>query len=178
MTASVSYLRGMDDRSANLVVALVVALADELDASNVRAAGQQAVGAAALATVHSVPGARVDGLARVLGLTGSGAVRLVDRLVGAGLLERRRDASDQRAVALHLTPAGTTAAEAIVRQRREAVERALAPLSDDQRRVLAECAEPVLAHLAGERTRADRICRFCDYAACPQPDCPVEGSVP
>lgn len=168
----------MDDRSATILSALVVALADELDRAAPPGAGPTPAQAAALATVLSVPGIRVDALAGVLGLTGSGAVRLVDRLVASGLVERRRHAGDQRAVTLWLTGPGGEVARDVVARRRAVVDRALAPLTEDQRRALVACAEPVLARLAGERARADRICRFCEYTACPQADCPVEVSVP
>ncbi len=168
----------MDDRTANLVAALVVALSDELEAGGTHVAGQSAVGTAALATLLSAPGARVDALGRVLGLTGSGTVRLVDRLVAAELVERRRDISDQRGVSLWLTDQGRAAATHVVTRRREVVARALAPLSDAQRVVVAEAVEPVLAQLVKDRSHADRVCRFCDYSVCPQADCPVERSVP
>ncbi|MFI9455843.1 MarR family winged helix-turn-helix transcriptional regulator [Amycolatopsis sp. NPDC052450] len=167
----------MDDRTANLFAALVVALSDELDAGSTRVAGQSAVGAAALATLLSAPGARVDALGRVIGLTGSGTVRLVDRLVAANLVERRRDTTDQRAVSLWLTAQGRVAATDVVTRRREVVARVLAPLSDAQRAVVAEAVEPVLAHLVKDRSRADRVCRFCDYSVCPPADCPVENAV-
>ncbi|MBB5851266.1 MarR family winged helix-turn-helix transcriptional regulator [Amycolatopsis umgeniensis] len=168
----------MDDRTANLFAALVVALSDELEAGNTHVAGQSAVGTAALATLLSAPGARVDALGRVIGLTGSGTVRLVDRLVAAELVERRRDTTDQRAVSLWLTEQGRAAATDVVKRRREVVARVLAPLSDSQRAVVSEAVEPVLAHLVKDRSRADRVCRFCDYSVCPPADCPVERSVP
>jgi hypothetical protein len=76
-----------------------------------------------------------------------------------------------------LTEAGATAATAIVAERREVLRRALEPLTDAQRHALAAITEPVLAGLASDRERADRICRLCDYLACQQDRCPVEGAV-
>ncbi|WP_232664265.1 MarR family winged helix-turn-helix transcriptional regulator [Pseudonocardia sp. TRM90224] len=166
----------MDDRSANLVAAMVVALADALEDATRRAGVHGPSGAAALATIHYVPGCRVDELSKVLGITGSGGVRLVDRLVAAGLVERR-PGLDKRSVALWLTGDGSTAAERVVAERREVLRAALAPLDEEEQRALAAVAEPVLTALATDRARADRICRFCDYAACPQDRCPVEVGV-
>ncbi len=166
----------MNDRSANLISALVVALADELDEVTRRAGVHGATGASALATILAVPGEHVDELSRVLGITGSGTVRLVDRLVADGLVERR-PGRDRRSVSLWLTERGTQVAKDIVAERRMILRRALEPLSEAQRRALAAAAEPVLAHLAVDRGRADRICRLCDYAACPQERCPVERAV-
>lgn len=166
----------MNDRSANLVTALVVALADALDEATRHAGAHGTTGASALATVHYNPGARIDELSPVLGITGSGTVRLVDRLAADGLIERR-PGRDRRSVSLWLTEAGSAVAEAIVTQRRAVLRRALGSLTDAQRHALASIAEPALAALAVDRERADRICRLCDYLACPQDRCPVEMAV-
>ncbi|MFI0369958.1 MarR family winged helix-turn-helix transcriptional regulator [Actinomadura sp. 1N219] len=166
----------MDDRSANLLSALVVALADELEDVTRQSGAHGTSGASALTTILFVPGERIEDLSKVLGITGSGTVRLVDRLVADGLVERR-PGRDKRSVSLWLTERGQELAEAIVAERRAVLRRVLEPLTESQRRVLAEVAEPMLAGLAGDRYRADRICRLCDYHACPQDLCPVERSV-
>ncbi|MFI6394175.1 MarR family winged helix-turn-helix transcriptional regulator [Nonomuraea sp. NPDC050540] len=166
----------MDDRSANLVSALVVGLADELDEATRRVTAQGATGASALATILAVPGEHIDELSRVLGITGSGTVRLVDRLAAEGLVERR-PGRDRRSVSLWLTERGAEMATAIVAGRRAVLRRALETLTDEQARQLTGLVEQVLATLAVSRERADRICRLCDYVACPQDDCPVERSV-
>jgi MarR family transcriptional regulator, negative regulator of the multidrug operon emrRAB len=166
----------MDDRSANLITALVVGLADALDETTRGAGGHGATGAAALTTILFNPGERIDQLSRVLGITGSGTVRLVDRLAADGLVERGRG-RDRRSVALWLTAAGGALAQQIVTERRAVLRRALEPLSREQAAGLAAIAEPVLAAMAVDRDRADRICRLCDYVACPQDRCPVEEAI-
>lgn len=57
-------------------------------------------------------GASIGELAQTLDLAASAMTGLADRLVRAGLLERRRDAEDGRAVRLHLTAAGRSALKA------------------------------------------------------------------
>jgi MarR family transcriptional regulator, negative regulator of the multidrug operon emrRAB len=166
----------MDDRSANLISAFVLGLADALDETTKAAGAHGATGASALATILFNPGERIDQLSPVLGITGSGTVRLVDRLVADGLVERR-PGRDRRSVALALTPAGEAVARRVVAARREVLRHALQPLGDEVTRVLAEAAERALTGLAVDRWRADRICRLCDYAACPQDRCPVETAV-
>ena len=69
-------------------------------------------------------GEPIDALRETLGLTHSGAVRLVDRLEAAGLAERR-PGPDGRSVAVALTPVGHAAAEAVRIAREEALEQAL-----------------------------------------------------
>src|SRR3954469_12000989 len=82
---------------------------------------------AALIALHTfLGGTTVDGLSRVLALTHSGTVRLVDRLEGAGLLERRRG-PDARTRAVVLTPAGHRAAEGLQREREGALAALMAP---------------------------------------------------
>jgi len=57
-----------------------------------------------LARLGPLPAAR---LAEEIGIDRSGASRYADRLQAAGLLGRRPDPQDRRAVLLYLTPAGT-----------------------------------------------------------------------
>ncbi len=58
------------------------------------------------ALANYADGRSIDALRRAVGLTHSAAVRLVDRLVELGLVERRGIATDRRVAAIHLTPAG------------------------------------------------------------------------
>src|SRR3954469_13178902 len=84
--------------------ALVLAVGDRVRESIEAVAGQGAAGPAALAARDGLAGGgSIDSLRRILGITHSGAVRLVDRLAAAGLVERRIGA-DARAVSIHLTP--------------------------------------------------------------------------
>jgi DNA-binding MarR family transcriptional regulator len=81
------------------------------------------------------------------------ATSLVDRLVAAGLVERRGDPGDRRVVRVVLTPRGETLMERLRTIRRAAVRGVLDELSDEEiDRVLA--ALPALARLAGLREPA------------------------
>jgi DNA-binding MarR family transcriptional regulator len=81
------------------------------------------------------------------------ATSLVDRLVSAGLVERRGDPGDRRVVRVVLTPRGETLMDQLRTIRRAAVRAVLDELSDDEvERVLA--ALPALARLAGLRQPA------------------------
>src|SRR6478752_6766495 len=78
------------------------------------AAAQAESGATALsALVHVLPpDPSIDLLRQVLGLTHSGTVRLVDRLVAAGHV-RRGPGPDGRTTTVRLTPAGRRAARSV-----------------------------------------------------------------
>jgi DNA-binding MarR family transcriptional regulator len=88
-------------------------------------------------------------LGKKLGLDSSGLVSVIDDLERDGLVERRRDTSDRRRYAIHLTRAG----RAKLSRAREAVkvraDKLLSPLSEDERETLHDLLERVAA--AGER---------------------------
>jgi DNA-binding MarR family transcriptional regulator len=162
------------EREANVVGALALAIADRMQEAATRAGGQGVSGPAALVALHGMAaGTTIDGLRRIVGLTHSGAVRLVDRLAGAGLVERRA-AADQRSVALRLTPAGRRAARRVLDQRAAAIESALAGLPDPDRAALARIASRLLPSLGDERL----VCRLCDVEACGRAshDCPMQAA--
>jgi DNA-binding MarR family transcriptional regulator len=81
------------------------------------------------------------------------ATSLVDRLVAAGLVERRGDPSDRRVVRVAATARGRELVERLRRVRRAAIGRLLDELGDDEiERILT--AMPALARLAGVRQPA------------------------
>ena len=81
------------------------------------------------------------------------ATSLVDRLVTAGLVERRGDPNDRRVVRVVVTPRGARLVQELRAVRGAAIRRLLDELGDEEvDRVLA--AMPALARLAGMRQPA------------------------
>lgn len=163
---------------ANLLGALVLVVADRVTDAVGEAAGQSVTAGAALsALLHFLDRPSIDLLRRVLGLTPSGAVRLVDRLAEAGYVTRG-PGSDGRSRTVTLTAEGRAAAERVSRARAEVLESVLAPLPAADRARLAE----LLGQLAGGLVRgpgATRwICRLCDTTACGREEghCPVTNA--
>jgi DNA-binding MarR family transcriptional regulator len=179
MTAS-----GPDDRRlTNIVGAFALALDDRVREATEAAAGHSAAGPAALVGLSEFLGhGSMDQLRRAVGLTPSGAVRLVDRLAQDGYVERG-PGSDARSVALALTTAGRAAARRVRSARAAAIDGALADLSEDERRSLTSITGKMLATITRQRL-ADRergeppsggwLCRLCDFDACGRRD----GSCP
>jgi DNA-binding transcriptional ArsR family regulator len=92
------------DRTGNLLGALSLAVTDRASVAVGDAAGQSESAAVALSALHHfLEDPSVDLLRRVLGLTPSGAVRLLDRLEDAGYI-RRRPGQDGRSVAIRFGP--------------------------------------------------------------------------
>ena len=106
------------DRGANRLGALALRLADRIEQA-VTAEGVRSLSAAtALSAIERffVDEPSIDELRRVLGLTSSGAVRLVDGLETDGLVTRRRG-DDGRVSLVALTAKGRRAADAVVTTR-------------------------------------------------------------
>jgi MarR family transcriptional regulator, negative regulator of the multidrug operon emrRAB len=149
---------------SNVLGAFGLVLADRLEAVTDRAGGASA--AAALASLYGTrAGVRIDSLATIAGISHSGAVRLVDRLVANGLVERRSGA-DQRSAALYLTPAGRRTARRILAERQAAMHSLLTSLTVDQQARLTEIAAELLALLGSSPEAEGRLCRLCDLDAC------------
>jgi DNA-binding MarR family transcriptional regulator len=102
-----------------------------------------------------------------LGLSQPACVRLVDRLVDAGILSRRRRAGDRR-VWLRLTAKGRRAASQLLAYERDPVEAALrdAVADPDELARFVTVLDRVATVLLGDATDPARFCRACDVAAC------------
>ena len=158
---------------ANALGALALEVARRVQTAGEAASPHGASVPAALAALHGLTGGQsIDALRRVVGLTHSGAVRLVDRLAAAGLVERRVGV-DGRAVALQLTPEGRRSARRVLARRGAALEGVLAPLTATERRTLAALHERLLANLIDGQEERRRVCRLCDVEACGR-NCPTK----
>jgi len=162
-------------RDINVFGALALLVADEI----LRAASAQApeVGpaASALALLCHEPGLSIRTLAAGVALSHAGAVRLVDRLVAEGLVERRGHESDGRTRLLHLTAAGKVASMAVLQARTTALTRALDVLSDYEVAMLGALSGRMLRSLLSNEEHAYRVCRLCDYSSCDS--CPVDDEL-
>jgi MarR family transcriptional regulator, negative regulator of the multidrug operon emrRAB len=162
-------------RGANLLGAVSLAVTDRVRTAAERGAAQGGSAPAALISLAGyLDGSPIDAVRSPLRLTHSATVRLVDRLVAAGLA-RRREGRDRRSVAVELTPAGHGAAAEAVKARAVALEEALADLDPDERAELARLHAKVLGTLTDGRATAGHICRLCDSHACGHEEgrCPV-----
>ena len=158
-----------DPNIANLLGALATLIEDGVEAAVALEPGELPK-RTALALIAKYPGCSIEELRGPLALSHSGCVRLVDRAVDAGLVERR-PSEDGRAVALHLTRRGRTANDATVECREKVLQRALGVLSEDERDQLGAIATKLLDSVVAPQA-AMRTCRFCDYDACVT--CPMQ----
>lgn len=165
-----------DRGEANVVGALALALADRLNEAAQSASGLAGAAPAALVSLHEFAGGRpIEVLAGALRVSHSRAVRVVDQLEAAGLVERRRAPHDGRAVLVTLTARGRRDARRVLAARGELLETVLGELSGAQREALAGLAGKALENIVGGRRDARAICRLCDAHACGHAEgrCPV-----
>lgn len=162
----------MYSRTANLLGALGLALADAQTSQLAASSGLAPTDAAALNAVGTAAGISIGAVRVALGVTHPGTVRTIDRLVAAGLVERRAGV-DGRTVSLHLTAAGEQTWQRQTDTRIGWLERTVAELPDAERADVERVVSSILAAVTGDADSAERICRLCDERRCPQDRCPV-----
>ncbi len=170
-------------RLENLLASLSLNLAEEARSAMERAAGVSGAAALALLALEEFLGdAHVGRLAGVLGLTHSGAVRLVSQLEGDGLAERRTGA-DRRRVEVRLTEQGRLRARDAREARDAVVHQTTSGLTADEATALEALLDKLVrarVEVRVERRRAGESgawwCRTCDFAACGRPEgrCPAQ----
>jgi DNA-binding MarR family transcriptional regulator len=90
-----------------------------------------------LLALASAGGTRMSSLAEQLGVTNRAITGLVDALEREGVVARRADPADRRAIRLELTDAGVALVAKIERLQHQVSEQIFAPLSQPQRNQLA-----------------------------------------
>jgi len=178
--------RSHDPHLINVLGALALAVADSIRDATEAATGMSGAAPAALVALHQfLSGRPTEDLAQAMGLTHSGAVRLVDRLVDAGLVARR-PGRDGRSGAIVLTTAGRAVSHQISDARAVAIGAALEGLADNDRRSLLTLAETLVATVTTQRLEARQrgdetaawLCRVCDFASCGRSEgkCPAANA--
>ena len=160
----------MENGIANLLGALSLAVMDRIEHGAREVVGRGGETPAALIVIGYGQGMTNDKLRRILGLSHSGTVRLVDRLVSDRLVERRAG-KDGREVALHLTATGSASRNELLASRISAVTSLLDVLSAAERKQLATLIRELLARQDTSEMDRFTICRMCDDSVCT--NCPL-----
>ena len=169
------YFFGMKCYKAeNIVGAMALTLSDIL-LKGARHEVPASISAAGLTLIGHVPGISIQELSKGLSLSHPGSVRLVDRMVEGGLVERGRSETDARTVALSLTAEGKRREQMVLASRRDVLESALSSLSYEEQQALALISQKLITAILKDEEHALKICRLCDSEACP--DCPVDAEL-
>jgi MarR family transcriptional repressor of emrRAB len=167
------------DRLAQLLGVLSLGASDRVRSSVDASLGRAGAHAAALVHLNAYPGDSVQALADVLSVSEPGTVKVVNRLAGAGLLERRQG-PDRRTRSLYLTAKGRAAAARVLADRGSQLGDVLRVLDRDERKRLEPLLEKLVGALADDRPGALTVCRLCDRASCCRAParCPLEHTTP
>lgn len=163
----------MIDYTANLlgVVGLAVSARIEESASNIlKHAGETP---AAVIVIGYGLGPSNEQLRSILGLSHPGCVRLVNRLVADGVVERR-NGRDKRTISLHLTEQGKRLREELLQGRLESLRLLLTPLTEGDQKRLAALLHKLLASMETTDLQRRNLCRLCDDRACI--NCPIPAN--
>ncbi len=163
----------MIDRTANLLGVVGLAVADRIEETAREILSHSGETPAALVVIGYGMGPSNDQLRRILELSHPGTVRLVDRLVADGLVERRQG-QDKRAVALFLTDAGYSLREELLKGRLAVIRPFLATLSDAEQDAFATLLHKMLSSLETTDQERCTLCRLCDDRVCR--DCPIPAN--
>jgi DNA-binding MarR family transcriptional regulator len=169
-------LRSRDDieHDANLFGALALVVADRVSDALRTTVEPESAAAALSALNHFLDRPTIDLLGRVLGLTSSGTVRLVDKLEAANYV-RRGAGQDKRSTSISLTSEGRLLAERVSSARADVLRGALQALSQEDRDALETISSRLLVALMRPPGATRWMCRLCDTEACGRPRglCPV-----
>ncbi len=157
-------------RTSNLLGVVGLAVADRIESATREILKHSGETPAALVVIGYGLGPSNDELRRILGLSHSGTVRLVDRLVADGLVERR-PGSDARTVALYVSKRGKVLRDKILKGRLAAISPLLEPLSAEEEKTLAELLHKLLSSMETTDLQRRTLCRLCDDRVCT--DCPI-----
>lgn len=171
-----------DERTANLLGALALNVADLILAEVRAAAGTSASASSALVVLTATPGLPVTELGRRTGLSQPAAARMVDSLESHGLVARRPGTG--RSIAVHPTAAGRRAARRLLSRRGGVLGELLGDLGEAEQATLADLLSTMLRSVHGRLGRRppvatgrvdELVCRMCDRPACTRDGatCPV-----
>ncbi len=164
-----------DARLVNLLGAAALGLGDAIGTDAAVAAGLDTTTATALITLLDLArGGSIRSVSRLIGISHSGTVRLVNRMVDDGLITRR-PGQDGRTLAVTLTRRGRSLAHRLRTDRAAAIGAALDGLSAEQREQLASICVVMVGNLVTARLSArgearepagGALCRLCDPTIC------------
>jgi DNA-binding MarR family transcriptional regulator len=160
----------MIDRTANLLGVVGLLVADRIEETARGILSHAGETPAAVVVIGYGLGPSNEQLRRILGLSHPGSVRLIDRLVADGLVERR-EGRDKRAIALYLTQRGEALREELLNGRLAVIRPLLLPLTGEEQETLAALLHKLLSSMETTDLQRCTLCRLCDDRACT--NCPI-----
>ena len=162
---------------SNLVGAFATSVASGIE-QRISELGARSLSAeVALVAIYNHPDETIDVLSKVLAITHSGVVRLINTLELEGLVERLKSIRDGRAVVLRVTQSGRERVKVILKARESATTKFLDNFDSEQKKNLLVLLEIAMGKVTDDQLQARRVCRLCNEGVCRQQGCPVELAV-
>jgi DNA-binding MarR family transcriptional regulator len=161
---------------ANVLGALALVVTDQSAAAMTAGTDLSASAASAISALGEfLDRPTLDELRKVVGLTPSGVVRLVDRLAAADLISRGPGA-DGRSRAIVLTERGRAVASELKSARLASLQGLLEGLTATEQDTLHTLLGRVMGAVVEQKSGGAWICRQCDLAACHRAagECPAQ----
>lgn len=165
-----TYDQCMTDQTANLLGALGLAVSDRILETARTILNHSGETPAALVVIGYGQGPSNDLLRRILGLSHPGTVRLVDRLVHDGLVDRKKG-PDNRTIALYLTREGEVRREQLLAGRLAAIKLFISPLDASEQKMFDRLLHKILSSMETTDLERCSLCRLCDNRVCL--NCPI-----
>ncbi|MEI6418304.1 MAG: MarR family winged helix-turn-helix transcriptional regulator [Sphingomonadales bacterium] len=160
----------MDQKLAIMFAAISQRVVDVMNERTgaLLAMGNQEV--AAMIIIGSESGLTAERLSTVLMMSHSGCLRLVERLMLAGYVDRH-DGRNKREKAIHLTELGAKMRTDLLSARQSAAWEILSHLDPAERNAMRTYILRMLDRMEPEGLGKDGLCRLCDRLACER--CPA-----
>jgi DNA-binding MarR family transcriptional regulator len=164
---------------ANVLGALALVVSDEVGRRVLAATGAPSITDASTVSAlgQFLDGATIDRVHQVLGVTPSGAVRLIDRLTEADLVSRE-PGPDKRSRAVRLTDLGHRQSRTVGAARSDYLLALTADLSAAEVTTLRTLLGRVMAAVVSHKDGGAWTCRLCDLDACRRSlgECPTHNA--
>lgn len=162
---------------SNLIGAFATVVSSDIEKQISELGGRSLNHEAALVAINNHPNETIDVLSKVLDLTHSGAVRVINTLEQEGLVLRQKSQRDARSVVLRTTQKGSDRVDKILSNREGSISKVFKHLNEEQKQHFTELLEVTMSHLTDKEIAARRICRMCDEGVCRKIGCPVEKAI-
>lgn len=162
---------------SNLISTFATFVSNDIEKQIAELGGRSLSHESALVTIYNHPNETIDVLSKVLGLTHSGAVRLINTLEKEELVERRKSVKDARSVVLYVTDKGSKRVKRVLNSRETATSKILNSFNDEQKQSFLSLIELALSSLTSEQIEARKICKLCNEGVCRKRGCPVENAI-
>lgn len=159
--------------TANILGTLSVLIQDRVEGAWQSELDLSPMAAAAVLQTESAPGCSIEQVATRIGLSHSATVRVIDKLVERGLIEKDRARKDARQQSLSLSKPGKRLAEQLHAVRNDVTDSLLAGLDPGQVTALHQAVCRILNKAVTTNQEGDVVCRVCDERRCTPEICPI-----